>query len=132
MDSTIIGILIAGLMMFFGIFASKEAYHANKEKKEAQKEAQKAHDNAEELKQYTEKLNEENKKKTEKVQEVSDAKTKEELRTHARKSASDNNDKLCSDDDLEWEKYYNKTIDELQYIITLWEYWGEFAESVIE
>ena len=37
-----------------------------------------------------------------------------------------------SDDDLEWEKYYNKTIDELQYTITLWEYWGEFAESVIE
>ena len=37
-----------------------------------------------------------------------------------------------SDDDLEWEKYYNKAIDGLQYTITLWEYWGEFAESVIE
>lgn len=34
-----------------------------------------------------------------------------------------------SDDDFEWEKYYNQAIDSLDYTITLWEYWADFVEN---
>lgn len=94
MEQTIIGILIAGLAMFFGIFASKEAYHANKEKKEAQKEAEKAVANAEKLSEYTGKVQKESKTKEQKIEEVNNAKTKEELRSHARDTANSNNDRV--------------------------------------
>lgn len=37
-----------------------------------------------------------------------------------------------SDDDYEWEEYYNRSIDSLEYTITLWEYWADVVENVNE
>jgi hypothetical protein len=36
-----------------------------------------------------------------------------------------------SDDDFEWELYYNRSIDSLEYTITLWENWAEFVEKTL-
>lgn len=37
-----------------------------------------------------------------------------------------------SDDDYEWEVYYNQAIDSLEYTITLWEYWADVVEGTTE
>ena len=37
-----------------------------------------------------------------------------------------------SDDDYEWEVYYNQAIDCVAYTRTLWQYWADVVEGTTE
>lgn len=94
MKTIIIGVGIIVLLLLCLILAIKYAAKKSDEAKDSKKIADAFKKNAEEIKDYTEKVQEETVKKDEKDKEISNAKTKEDLRNHARKSAADNNDKL--------------------------------------
>ena len=94
MKTIIIGVGIIVLLFLCLVLAIKYAAKKSDEAKDSKKIADAYKQNAEEIKDYTEKVQEETVKKDEKYKEISNAKTKEDLRNHARKSASDNNDKL--------------------------------------
>ena len=94
MKTIIIGVGIIVLLLLCLVLAIKYASKKSEEAKENRKIADAYKQNAEEIKNYTEKVQEETVKKDEKDKEISNAKTKEYLRNHARKSAADNNDKL--------------------------------------
>ena len=94
MKTIIIGVGIIVLLLLCLILAIKYAAKKSDEAKDSKKIADAFKKNAEEIKDYAEKVQEETVKKDEKDKEISNAKTKEDLRSHARKSAADNNDKL--------------------------------------
>ena len=94
MRTIIIGVAIIMLLLLCLVLAIKYAGKKSDEAKENKKIADAYKQNAEEIKNYTEKVQEETVKKDEKDKEISNAKTKEDLRNHARKSAGDSNDKL--------------------------------------
>jgi len=94
MKTIIIGIGIIVLLFLCLVLAIKYAAKKSDEAETNRKIADAFKKNAEEIKDYTEKVQEETVKKDEKDKEISNAKTKEDLRNHACKSASDNNDKL--------------------------------------
>ena len=94
MKTIIIGVAIIMLLLLCLVLAIKYSVSKSQEAKENKKIADAYKQNAEEIKNYTEKVQEETVKKDEKDKEISNAKTKEDLRNHARKSAGDNNDKL--------------------------------------
>lgn len=94
MKTIIIGVGIIVLLLLCLILAIKYAAKKSDEAKTNQKIADAFKQNAEDIKEYTEKVQEETVKKDEKDKEISNAKTKEDLRAHARSSAADNNDKL--------------------------------------
>ena len=94
MKTVIIGVGIIVLLLLCLVLAIKYAAKKSDEAKTNQKIADAFKQNAEDIKDYTEKVQEETVKKDEKDKEISNAKTKEDLRNHARKSAGDNNDKL--------------------------------------
>jgi biopolymer transport protein ExbB/TolQ len=94
MKTVIIGVGIIVLLFLCLILAIKYAGKKSEEAKDNKKIADAYKQNAEEIKDYAEKVQEETVKKDEKDKEISNAKTKEDLRNHARKSAGDNNDKL--------------------------------------
>lgn len=94
MKTIIIGVGIIVLLLLCLVLAIKYASKKSEEAKENKKIADAYKQNAEEIKKYTEKVQEETVKKDEKEKEISNAKTKEDLRNHARKFAADNNDKL--------------------------------------
>lgn len=94
MKTIIIGAGIIVLLLLCLVLAIKYAAKKSDEAKDNKKIADAYKQNAEEIKGYAEKVQEETVKKDEKDKEISNAKTKEDLRNHARKSAADNNDKL--------------------------------------
>ena len=94
MKTIIIGVGIIVLLLLCLILTIKYAAKKSEEAKENKKVADTYKQNAEEIKNYAEKVQEETVKKDEKKKEISNAKTKEDLRNHARQSAADNNDKL--------------------------------------
>ena len=94
MKTVIIGVGIIVLLFLCLVLAIKYAAKKSEEAKDNKKIADAFKKNAEEIKDYTEKVQEETVKKDEKDKEIANAKTKEDLRNHARKSAADNNDKL--------------------------------------
>lgn len=94
MKTIIIGVGIIVLLLLCLVLAIKYAGKKSEEAKDNKKIADAYKQNAEEIKDYAEKFQEETVKKDEKDKEISNAKTKEDLRAHARKSAADNNDKL--------------------------------------
>lgn len=94
MKTIIIGVGIIVLLFLCLILAIKYAAKKSDEAETNRKIADAFKKNAEEIKGYAEKVQEETVKKDEKDKEISNAKTKEDLRNHARKSAGDNNDKL--------------------------------------
>lgn len=94
MKMVIIGVGIIIILLLCLVLAIKFACKKSEEAKDNRKIADAYKQNAEDLKDYTEKVQEETVKKNEKYKEISNAKTKEDLRNHARKSASDSNDKL--------------------------------------
>ena len=94
MKTIIIGIGIIALLFFCLVLAIKYAAKKSDEAETNRKIADAFKKNAEEIKNYTEKVQEETVKKDEKDKEISNAKTKEDLRAHARNTANDNNDKL--------------------------------------
>ena len=94
MKTVIIGVGIIVLLLLCLVLAIKYSVSKSQEAKENKKIADAYKQNAEEIKDYAEKVQEETVKKDEKDKEISNAKTKEDLRNHARKSAGDNNDKL--------------------------------------
>ena len=94
MKTIIIGVGIIIILLLCLVLAIKFACRKSEEAKDNKKIADAYKQNAEEIKDYAEKVQEETVKKDEKDKEISNAKTKEDLRNHARKSAGDNNDKL--------------------------------------
>lgn len=94
MKTVIIGVAIIMLLLLCLILAIKYSASKSKEAKENKKIADAYKQNAEEIKDYAEKVQEETVKKDEKDKEISNAKTKEDLRNHARNTANSNNDKL--------------------------------------
>ena len=94
MKTIIIGVGIIVLLLLCLVLAIKYAGKKSEEAKENKKIADAYKQNAEEIKNYTEKVQEETVKKDEKDKEISNAKTKEDLRSHARNTANSNNDKL--------------------------------------
>ena len=94
MKTIIIGVGIIVLLLLCLVLAIKYAAKKSDEAETNKKIADSFKKNAEEIKDYVEKVQEETVKKDEKDKEISNAKTKEDLRNHARKSAADNNDKL--------------------------------------
>lgn len=94
MKTIIIGVGIIILLLFCLVLAIKYAAKKSDEAETNKKIADAFKKNAEEIKDYTKKVQEETVKKDEKDKEISNAKTKEDLRNHARKSAGGNNDKL--------------------------------------
>ena len=94
MKMIIIGIgIIMGLLLCL-ILAIKYSLSKAQEAKDNKKIADAYKQNAENMKDYTEKVQEETAKKDKKDKEIANAKTKEDLRNHARNTAADNNDKL--------------------------------------
>ena len=98
MKTIIIGIGIIVLLLLCLILAIKYAGKKSEEAKNAKKIADAYKQNAEDIKEYTEKVQEETVKKDEKDKEIANAKTKEDLRNHARNTAKSNNDKLHNSD----------------------------------
>ena len=94
MKAAIIGVGIIILLLLCLILAIKYSVSKSQEAKDAKRIADAYKQNAEEIKDYTEKVQEETVKKDEKDKEIANAKTKEDLRAHARNTAADNNDKL--------------------------------------
>ena len=94
MKTVIIGVAIIVLLFLCLILAIKYAAKKSDEAETNKKIADAYKKNAEEIKDYTEKVQEETVKKDEKDKEISNAKTKEDLRSHARNTANSNNDKL--------------------------------------
>lgn len=94
MKTIIIGAGIIVILLLCLVLAIKYAVKKSDEAKDNKKIADAFKKNAEEIKDYAEKVQEETVRKDEKDKEISNAKTKEDLRNHARKSAADNNDKL--------------------------------------
>ena len=94
MKTIIIGIGIIALLFFCLVLAIKYAAKKSDEAETNRKIADAFKKNAEEIKNYAEKVQEETVKKDEKDKEISNAKTKEDLRSHARSTANSNNDKL--------------------------------------
>ena len=86
MKTIIIGVGIIVLLFLCLVLAIKYAAKKSEEAKDNKKIADAYKQNAEEIKNYTEKVQEE--------KEISNAKTKEDLRSHARNTANSNNDKL--------------------------------------
>ena len=89
-----IGVGIIVILLLCLVLAIKYSMSKAQEAKDNKKIADAYKQNAEGIKGYAEKVQEETVKKDAKDKEISNAKTKEDLRNHARKSASDNNDKL--------------------------------------
>ena len=94
MKTIIIGVGIIVLLLLCLVLAIKYAGKKSEEAKENRKIADAYKQNAEDLKDYTEKVQEETVKKDKKDKEITNAKTKEDLRNHARATAKSNNDKL--------------------------------------
>jgi predicted Holliday junction resolvase-like endonuclease len=97
MKTIIIGVGIIVLLFLCLVLAIKFACRKSDEAKDNKKIADAYKQNAEELKDYTEKVQEETVKKEESDKEIENAKTKEDLRNHARATAKSNNDKLHND-----------------------------------
>lgn len=94
MKTIIIGVGIIILLLLCLVLAIKYAAKKSEEAKDNKKIADAYKQNAEEIKNYAEKVQEETVKKDEKDKEISNAKTKEDLRSHARNTADSSNDKL--------------------------------------
>ena len=94
MKTIIIGVGIIVLLLLCLILAIKYSAKKSEEAKENKKIADAYKQNAEEIKDYAEKVQKETVKKDEKDKEISNAKTKEDLRNHARNTANSSNDKL--------------------------------------
>lgn len=97
MKTIIIGVGIIVLLLLCLVLAIKFACRKSDEAKDNKKIADAYKQNAEELKDYTEKVQEETVKKEDSDKEIENAKTKEDLRNHARATAKSNNDKLHND-----------------------------------
>ena len=94
MKTIIIGVAIIILLLLCLILAIKYSVSKSQEAKENKKIADAYKQNAEEIKDYAEKVQEETVKKDEKDKEIANAKTKGDLRNHARNTANSSNDKL--------------------------------------
>ena len=90
----VIGIIIIALITFFAVFSTKELIETKKEFKKIEEGFKKEEEKTKTMAEYSSKINEIKNDEVEKIKEISNAKTKEDLRNIARQSADDNNDRV--------------------------------------